>query len=397
MIPLSNRIINLSESETLAMAQKSRELKSKGIDVINLSLGEPDFFTPEPIKEAAKLAIDQNYSFYTPVNGYLELREAICKKLKRDNQLDYSPEQVVVTTGAKQALINVLLCMINPGDEVVVAAPYWVSYRDMVQIAEGKPIIVKAGIESDFKITPQQLEQAITPKTRMFMFSSPSNPTGSLYTREELEAFARVFQKHPQVFILSDEIYEFINFEGKHESIAQFEPVRDRVIIVNGVSKGYAMTGWRLGYLVGHKDIAKACTKLQGQFTSGTNSIAQRAAITAMQMDAKFVMPMLEKFKERRDLMLGLLKDVPGIITNTPEGAFYLFPDISYYFGKKFGQTVIANAPDLCMYLINTAHVALVPGDAFGAPECIRISYATSNQLLVEAVARIREALANLK
>jgi len=396
MISLSNRIIQLSESETLAMAQKSRELKAQGIDVINLSLGEPDFFTPEPIKEAAKQAIDQNFSFYTPVNGYLELREAICKKLKRENQLDYTPDHVVVTTGAKQALINVLLCMINPGDEVVIAAPYWVSYRDMVQIAEGTAVIVKAGIESDFKITPHQLEQAITPKTRMFMFTSPSNPTGSLYTREELEAFAKVFEKNPHVYILSDEIYEFINFEGKHQSIAQFGSVRDRVIIVNGVSKGYAMTGWRLGYLVAHKDIAKACTKLQGQFTSGANSITQRAAITAMEMDATFVTPMLEKFRERRDLMLNLLKEIPGLITNSPEGAFYLFPDASYYFGKKYGETVIANAPDLCMYLINTAHVAIVPGDAFGAPECIRISYATSNELLIKAVSRIKVALANL-
>jgi aspartate aminotransferase len=287
--------------------------------------------------------------------------------------------------------------MVNPGDEVVVAAPYWVSYRDMVQIAEGKAVIVKAGIESDFKITPQQLEAAITPKTKVFMFSSPSNPTGSLYTREELEAFAKVFEKNPHVYILSDEIYEFINFDGKHESIAQFESVRDRVIIVNGVSKGYAMTGWRLGYLVADKEIAKACTKLQGQFTSGTNSIAQRASITAMEMEASFVTPMLEKFKERRDLMLELLKDVPGLVTNTPEGAFYLFPDASYYFGKKHGDTLIANAPDLCMYLINTAYVAIVPGDAFGAPECIRISYATSNELLVEAVARIKTALSNLK
>ncbi len=396
MISLSNRIIQLSESETLAMAQKSRELKAQGIDVINLSLGEPDFFTPEPIKEAAKKAIDQNFSFYTPVNGYLELREAICKKLRRDNQLYYTPDQVVVTTGAKQALINVLLCMINPGHEVVVAAPYWVSYRDMVQIAEGKAVMVKAGIESDFKITPQQLEQAITPNTRMFMFSSPSNPTGSLYTREELEAFAKVFEKNPHVYILSDEIYEFINFEGRHQSIAQFESIRNRVIIVNGVSKGYAMTGWRLGYLVADKEIAKACTKLQGQFTSGTNSIAQRASITAMEMEASFVTPMLGKFKERRDLMLELLKDVQGLVTNKPEGAFYLFPDASYYFGKKHGDTIIANAPDLCMYLINTAHVAIVPGDAFGAPECIRISYATSNELLVKAVSRIKEALANL-
>ncbi len=397
MIALSHRITQLSESETLAMARKSRELKAQGYDVINLSLGEPDFFTPDYVKEAAKTAIDENYSFYTPVNGYVELRQAICNKLKRDNQLEFVPDQIVVTTGAKQALINALLCLVNPGEEVIVAAPYWVSYRDMVKLAEGEAVYVKAGIESDFKVTPEQLEAAITPKTRMFMFSSPCNPTGSVYTREELKALAEVFERHPQVYILADEIYEHINFSGKHESIAQFESVRERVIIINGVSKGFAMTGWRVGYLAAHIDIAKACTKLQGQFTSGTNSIAQRATIAAMDADPANTFLMLEKFRERRDLVLDLMKDIPGMITNTPEGAFYVFPNVKAYFGKTDGETVVKDAPDLCMYLLNKAQVALVPGDAFGDPECIRFSYATSNDLLVEAVARIKKALGELK
>lgn len=379
------------------MARKSRELKAQGYDVINLSLGEPDFFTPDYVKEAAKTAIDENYSFYTPVNGYVELRQAICNKLKRDNQLEFVPDQIVVTTGAKQALINALLCLVNPGEEVIVAAPYWVSYRDMVKLAEGEAVYVKAGIESDFKVTPEQLEAAITPKTRMFMFSSPCNPTGSVYTREELKALAEVFERHPQVYILADEIYEHINFSGKHESIAQFESVRERVIIINGVSKGFAMTGWRVGYLAAHIDIAKACTKLQGQFTSGTNSIAQRATIAAMDADPANTFLMLEKFRERRDLVLDLMKDIPGMITNTPEGAFYVFPNVKAYFGKTDGETVVKDAPDLCMYLLNKAQVALVPGDAFGDPECIRFSYATSNDLLVEAVARIKKALGELK
>ena len=397
MITLSNRITQLSESETLAMARKSRELKAQGIDVINLSLGEPDFFTPDFIKESAKRAIDENYSFYTPVNGCQELRQAICKKLKRDNDLDFTPDQIVVTTGAKQALINALLCLINPGDEVIIAAPYWVSYRDMVKLAEGEAVYVKAGIESDFKVTPEEIEKAITPKTRMFMFSSPCNPTGSVYTRTELQALARVFEKHPQVYILSDEIYELINFMGKHEGIAQFESIRERVIIINGVSKGYAMTGWRVGYLAAHLEIAKACTKLQGQFTSGTNSIAQQATIAAMDADPANTYPMLEKFRERRDLVLSLMKNIPGVITNKPEGAFYVFPNVKHYFGKTDGETKVNDASELCMYLLNKANVALVPGDAFGDPECIRFSYATSNQLLIEAIDRIKKALALLK
>jgi aspartate aminotransferase len=397
MIALSNRITQLSESETLAMARKSRELKAQGFDVINLSLGEPDFFTPDYVKEAAKTAIDENYSFYTPVNGYLELRQSICNKLKRDNQLGFVPDQIVVTTGAKQALINALLCLVNPGEEVIIATPYWVSYRDMVKLAEGEAVYVNAGIESDFKITPGQLEAAITPNTRMFMFSSPCNPTGSVYSREELKALAAVFERHPHVYILSDEIYEHINFSGKHESIAQFDSVRERVIIINGVSKGFAMTGWRVGYLAAHLDIAKACTKLQGQFTSGTNSIAQRATIAAMDADPANTYLMLEKFRERRDLVLDLMKDIPGVITNKPEGAFYVFPNVKDYFGKTDGETRVENAPDLCMYLLNKAQVALVPGDAFGDPDCIRFSYATSNELLIEAVKRMQKALAELK
>ncbi|MDX9941938.1 MAG: pyridoxal phosphate-dependent aminotransferase [Bacteroidales bacterium] len=397
MIALSNRITQLSESETLAMARKSRELKAQGFDVINLSLGEPDFFTPDYVKTAAKKAIDENFSFYTPVNGYLELRQAICKKLKRDNKLEFSPEQIVVSTGAKQALINTLLCLVNPGEEVIIAAPYWVSYRDMVKLAEGEAVYITAGIENDFKITPAQLEAAITPKTKVFMFSSPCNPTGSVYTREELKALADVFEKHPHVYILSDEIYEHINFSGSHESIAQFESVRERVIIINGVSKGFAMTGWRVGYLAAHLDIAKACTKLQGQFTSGTNSIAQRATIAAVDADPANTFEMLEKFRERRDLVLDLMKDIPGFITNKPEGAFYVFPNVKSYFGKSDGQTRVGNAAELCMYLLNKAQVALVPGDAFGDPECIRFSYATSNDLLIEAVSRLKKALAELE
>ena len=397
MIALSNRITQLSESETLAMARKSRELKAQGFDVINLSLGEPDFFTPDYVKTAAKKAIDENFSFYTPVNGYLELRQAICKKLKRDNKLEFSPEQIVVSTGAKQALINTLLCLVNPGEEVIIAAPYWVSYRDMVKLAEGEAVYITAGIENDFKITPAQLEAAITPKTKVFMFSSPCNPTGSVYTREELKALADVFENHPHVYILSDEIYEHINFSGSHESIAQFESVRERVIIINGVSKGFAMTGWRVGYLAAHLDIAKACTKLQGQFTSGTNSIAQRATIAAVDADPANTFEMLEKFRERRDLVLDLMKDIPGFITNKPEGAFYVFPNVKSYFGKSDGQTRVGNAAELCMYLLNKAQVALVPGDAFGDPECIRFSYATSNDLLIEAVSRLKKALAELE
>ncbi|TVQ85870.1 MAG: pyridoxal phosphate-dependent aminotransferase [Bacteroidetes bacterium] len=396
MIHLSNRINQLSESETLAMSRKSRELKAQGHDVINLSLGEPDFYTPDDIKKAAKIAIDENYTFYTPVNGYPELRKAISQKLKRDNNLDYSPEEIVTCTGAKQAIINALLCLVNPGDEVIIPTPYWVSYSQMVTIAEGKQVYIEAGIKNDFKITPAQLENAITPKTRLFMFSSPCNPTGSVYSKAELEGLARVFEKHPNVYILSDEIYELINFNKNHESIARFESLKDRVVLINGVSKGFAMTGWRLGYMASHIDIAKAVTKLQGQYTSATCSIAQKAAQKAMEILPEDTWVMLDKFRERRDLVLELMKDIPGMKTNIPQGAFYIFPDISSYFGKRNGEHIINDANDFCMYLLNNAFVALVPGDAFGAPNCIRFSYATSNELLIEAVKRIKSALSEL-
>ncbi len=397
MITLSDRINNLSESETLAMSRMSRELKAEGHDVINLSVGEPDFFTPDAVKEAGKKAIDDNYSFYTPVNGYQDLREAICHKLERDNKLSYTPDQIVVSTGAKHSIANTVLCLVNPGDEVVIPTPYWVSYREIVKMAEGKAVYVKAGIENNFKITPDQLEEAITDKTTMFIFSSPCNPTGSVYSKEELKALAEVFAKYPNVFIISDEIYEHINFGGKHESIAQFEAIRDRVILVNGVSKGFAMTGWRIVYIAAHPEIAKACNKLQGQFTSGTCSIAQRAALNAMQADPSTTHEMLEKFRERRDLVLKLLEGVPGTKTNEPQGAFYVFINVKSYFGKSDGEKTIKDAFDFCMYLLKKAHIALVPGSAFGDDECVRFSYATSNDLLEEAVARMQKSLAELK
>lgn len=397
MITLSDRINRLSESETLAMSRMSRELKAEGHDVINLSVGEPDFFTPDAVKEAGKKAIDDNYSFYTPVNGYQDLREAICHKLERDNNLSYTPDQIVVSTGAKHSIANTVLCLVNPGDEVVVPTPYWVSYREIVKMAEGKAVYVKAGIENNFKITPDQLDEALTDKTSVFIFSSPCNPTGSVYSKEELKALAEVFAKYPNVFIISDEIYEHINFGGKHESIAQFEAIRDRVILVNGVSKGFAMTGWRIGYIAAHPEIAKACNKLQGQFTSGTCSIAQRAALSAMQADPSTTRSMLEKFRERRDLVLKLLGEIPGTKTNEPQGAFYVFINVKSYFGKSDGEKTIKDAFDFCMYLLKKAHIALVPGSAFGDDECVRFSYATSNDLLEEAVARMKKSLAELK
>ncbi len=394
---LSDRIHKVSESETLAMSRKSRELKALGHQVINLSIGEPDFFTPDNIKEAAKNAIDQNHSFYTPVNGTQELREAICAKLRRDNGLDYKPEQVVVSTGAKQSIANVVLCMVNPGEEVIVPAPFWVSYREIIRMAEGTEVYVKSGIETNFKITPDQLEKVITPKSKLFIFSSPCNPSGSVYSREELEGLADVFAKHPHVYVLSDEIYEHINFSGKHESIAQFEKIRDRVILINGVSKGFAMTGWRIGYMAAHQHIAQACTKLQGQITSGASAISQKAAVEAMKTDPSETHAMLEQFRERRDLVISLMSDIPGIQTYEPMGAFYLFPNVRSYFGTSDGSTTINNSTDLCMYILNKVFVALVPGDAFGDPDCVRLSYAASNELLVEAVERIKTALATLK
>ncbi len=396
MIQLSERINALSESQTILMSKLGRELAAKGVDVISLSLGEPDFSTPDFVKDAAKKAIDDNQSFYTPVAGYLELRKAIVQKLKKENELDYEPDQIVVSTGAKQSLSNAILCLVNPGEEVIIPTPYWVSYSEMVKLAEGVAVYVDAGIENDFKITPQQLEAAITPKTKVFMFSSPCNPTGSVYTAQELAALAAVFERNPHVYIISDEIYEYINFGEKHTSIASFSSIKDRVIVINGLSKGFAMTGWRLGYLAAHKSIAQACDKLQGQTTSGTCSITQRAAIAACEAGIASVAYMKVAFQQRRDLVYKLLQEVKGFKTNLPQGAFYFFPDVSTYFGKSYGDFSINNADDLCLYLLQEGHVTLVTGDAFGAPNAIRISYATSEDKLTEAIRRIKAALAKL-
>jgi aspartate aminotransferase len=393
---LSDRVKSLVESATLAMAQKSRELKAKGIDVISLSLGEPDFNTPDYIKEAAKQAIDDNYSKYPPVPGYNDLREAISRKFRKENGLDYSPEQIIVSAGGKHSLINVILSIVNPGDEVIILAPYWVSYYDHVILAQGKPVIVEAGIENDFKIKPEQLEAAITAKTRLVIFNSPSNPTGMVYTRSEMEAIARVVEKHEGVFVISDEIYEHIIFEGEHVSMASFPFIFNRVITVNGVSKGYAMTGWRIGYIGAPLWIAKACNKLQGQFTSGVCSIAQRATLAALQGTGESQKMMKDAFLRRRDLVCGLLKNIKGVKVSVPQGAFYVMPDISHYLGKSDGSTTIKTSDDLAMYFLEKAQVATVGGDAFGAPKCIRISYATSDDLLVEAIKRIKLALEKL-
>jgi len=394
---LSDRVKSLAVSQTLAMAQKSRELKAKGIDIISLSLGEPDFNTPDYIKEAAKKAVDDNYSKYPPVPGYSDLREAISEKFKKENGLNYSPDQVIVSAGGKHALINVILSIVNPGDEVEILAPYWVSYYDQVVFAGGKPVIVSAALENDFKVKPEQIESAITKRTRLIIFNSPSNPTGMVYTRKEMENIARVVEKHEGVFIISDEIYEHIIFEGEHVSMASFGFINDRVITVNGVSKGYAMTGWRIGYIGAPLWIAKACNKLQGQFTSGVCSIAQRAALAAVKGNGESQRIMRDAFLRRRNLICGLLKDIKGMKVRVPQGAFYVMPDISYFLGKSDGETTIGNSDDLALYLLDKAQVATVGGDAFGAPECIRISYATSDDLLVEAVKRIRVALEKLK
>ncbi len=394
---LSDRIKSLSVSQTLAMAQRSRELKAEGIDIIALSLGEPDFNTPDYIKEAAKKAIDDNYSKYPPVPGYGDLREAISRKFKRENGLDYSPEQVIVSAGGKHSLINIMLSMVNPGDEVIILAPYWVSYFDQVIISQGKPVVVEASLENDFKVKPEQLEGAITEKTRLIIFNSPSNPTGMVYTRDEMEKIARVVEKHEGLFIISDEIYEHIIFEGEHVSMASFGFISDRVITVNGVSKGYAMTGWRIGYMGAPLWLAKACNKLQGQFTSGVCSIAQRAALAAIEGDGESQRVMREAFLRRRDLICGLLGEIEGLKVRVPQGAFYVMPDISYFFGKSDGKTTIGTSDDLAMYLLNKARVATVGGTAFGAPECLRISYATSDDLLIEAAGRIKKALDDLK
>ena len=397
MNQLSDRLNRLSPSETLAMSQKSNELKAQGIDVINLSVGEPDFNTPDHIKEAAKKAIDENYSRYSPVAGYPALRNAIVAKLKNENNLEYTANQISCSNGAKQCVCNVVMCLVGAGDEVIVPAPYWVSYTEMVKLADGTPVIVRAGIEQDFKITPAQLEAAITPKTKALILCSPSNPTGSVYTKEELKGLADVLACHPQVYVIADEIYEHINYVGRHESIAQFPEVKDRVVIINGVSKAYAMTGWRIGFAAGPEWLIKACNKLQGQYTSGPCSVSQKAAEAAYTGPQDEVETMRQAFERRRDLIVRLAKEVPGFEVNVPQGAFYLFPKCNAYFGKSAGDHKIENAADLAMYLLEVAHVACVGGGAFGAPECIRMSYATSDENIVEAMRRIKEALAALK
>jgi len=393
---LSKRINNLSESQTIKMAKLGRELSAKGIDVINLSFGEPDFFTPQHVKEAGKQAIDDNYSYYTPVSGYPELRKAIAEKLLKENGLSYNFDQIVVSTGAKQSLANVILCLIDPGDEVIVPTPYWVSYSEMIKLAEGETVFINATVEQNFKITAEQLEAAITPKTKLFMFSSPCNPTGSVYSQEELASLAAVFEKYPNIYILSDEIYEHINFVGKHTSIASFDAIKDRVVVVNGFSKSYAMTGWRVGYVAANKEIASACDKLQGQITSGTCSIAQRAALKAYQDGLDTVHEMVAEFKKRRDVVYDLLKEVPGIKVNLPDGAFYFFPEVKSFFGKTVNGETINTAEDLSLYLLNEAHVSTVTGEAFGNEDCIRISYAASEDTLREAVSRIANALSKI-
>jgi aspartate aminotransferase len=393
---LSHRVQKLAESETLAMARLGNELKEKGVNVINMSLGEPDFSTPDFVKMAAKEAIDKNFSYYTPVPGYKDLQEAISKKFQRDNNLDYKPSQIVVSTGAKQSIINVVMATVNPGDEVVLPAPYWVSYSEMIQLNDGVVVQLDTDYKSDFKISPEQLEKAITPKTKLFLFSNPSNPTGSMYSEKELRALAEVFKRHPQVLIVSDEIYEYITFEEKMFSIGSIPELFNRTVTINGLSKGFAMTGWRLGYLGAPEDIARACVKIQGQFTSGASSISQRAALAAVNADPICVKEMQEAFKKRRDLLVSLFKEVPHVECNNPGGAFYLFPEVSWYYGKRHGETVIKDGKDLCMYLLNEGHVALTPGSAFGAPHYIRLSYATSEDLIREAVRRIKEALAKL-
>lgn len=394
---LADRIRVMSESATLAMAQKSRELKAKGLDIISLSLGEPDFNTPEYIKEAAKKAIDDNFSKYPPVPGFPDLREAISKKFRDENGINYAPEQIVVSAGGKHSLINVILTLVNPGDEVIILAPYWVSYYDQVILAGGKPVVVEATLDNDFKVSPEQLEVVITRKTRLLILNSPSNPTGMAYTREELESIARVVKKHEGLFIISDEIYEHILFRGEHVSLASFDFIYDRVITVNGVSKGYAMTGWRIGYIGAPLWIAKAVDKLQGQFTSGVCAIAQKAALAAIRSDDGSRERMKEAFLRRRDLVCKLLKDIRGLKIKVPQGAFYVMPEVSHFLGKTHGDTKIKTADDLALYLLEKAQVAVVGGNAFGAPNCIRISYATSDELLVEAIKRIKTALENLK
>jgi aspartate aminotransferase len=397
IMQLSSLLNRFNEPETLKMAKLGRELRAQGIDVIDLSLGEPDFDTPQHIKDAAIQAINDNWSHYTPVPGFLDLREAVCFKLKRDNNLDYQPENIVTSTGAKQSLANTILALVDEGDEVIIPTPYWVTYSELVKIARGKVVEVRSSVESGFKITAAQLEAAITPQTKVFLFSSPCNPSGAVYSQSELAALADVFRKYPNITILSDEIYEYINFVGKHESLASFADLKDRVVIINGLSKGFAMTGWRLGYIAASAPIAKACEKLQGQFTSGTCSITQKAAVAALKGDLRPSQAMTEEFARRREKTLALARAIPGFTCNAPEGAFYVFPDVSSYYGKKYGDTTIQNAADLSMFLLNEAHVSSVMGDAFGEPQCIRFSFANSMGNIEKAWARIGAALAKLK
>ena len=396
-VQLSSLLDRFAEPETLKMAKLGRELRAKGIDVIDLSLGEPDFDTPQHIKEAAKKAIDDNWSHYPPVAGYTDLREAICQKFKRDNNLDYKPENIVVSTGAKQSLANAVLALVDVGDEVIIPAPFWVTYSELVKIAGGVPVIVKTAMQNKYKITPRELEEAITERSKLFLFSSPCNPSGAVYTKEELKQLADIFEKHPNIFILSDEIYEYINFVGHHESIAQFENVKDRVIIVNGLSKGFAMTGYRLGYIAANATVAKGCEKIQGQFTSGANAVTQRAAITALTTDLRPTMEMTKEFTRRRKRILELLKEIPGTHGAEPDGAFYIFPVMKEFFGKSDGEITVNDADELCMYLLNKANVSTVTGRAFGEPDCIRISFANSMEKIETAMARIKDALRKLK
>ena len=393
MNPLSDRVINMSTSQTLAMAAKARELRNEGKDIIGLSLGEPDFETPDFIKNSAKQAIDDNYNSYSPVDGYADLKLAISAKFKRDNNLDYGPAQIVVSTGAKQSLFNIAMVVLNPGDEVILPCPYWVSYSDMIKLAEGVPVEVQTSIDTDFKMTAEQLEGAITSKTKMIWFSSPCNPSGSVYSKHELEELASVLEKYPHIYLVSDEIYEHINFKERHFSMAQIPSMYDRTITVNGVSKAFAMTGWRIGFIGAPEKIARACNKMQGQVTSGANSIAQRAVITAMEADPSSIQYMVTEFEKRRNLILSLANNIPGMICNIPAGAFYIFPDISYYFGKSLRGKTINSADDFAMYLLEEALVATVTGEAFGNKDCIRISYAASQEQIIEAMSRIRKAL----
>ena len=397
MAQLSDRLQRLAPSATLAMSQKSSEMKAQGIDVINMSVGEPDFNTPDHIKEAAKKAIDDNYSRYSPVPGYADLRKAIVEKLKNENGLDYTVNEVLVSNGAKQSVCNTVMALVNPGDEVIIPAPYWVSYPQMVKLAGGTPVIVEAGFEQNFKMTPEQLEAAITPKTRLLILCSPSNPTGSVYTKEELAGLAEVIKRHDDLFVLADEIYEHINYVGHHESIAQFPGMKERSIIVNGVSKAYAMTGWRIGYIAAPEWIVKGCNKLQGQYTSGPCSVSQKAAEFAYTQSQECVEQMRHAFERRRNLIVKLAQDIPGLEVNVPQGAFYLFPKCSSFYGKSYESTTINNSSDLALFLLEKGHVATVGGDAFGDPDCFRMSYATSDENIIEAMRRIKETLALLK